>query len=603
MANMTAEEIAVYVRMHDEMSGPMDKAKESIEGFGKKAEETSKKTETYFDQMKKSYLEVKLAMSMVQSAMGAIKSAWDWTAGAVLNAAIQTADYSEKLTTLSASLGVTTDHLQELMHVAAMTDVSFDRLADGHAKLAKAARDAASGNGEMAKAFSELGVSVTDSGGRLKSADVLFGEVADALRDLESDTQRTALAMGIFGRSGAELLPTLLRGSDGIAKLRQEARDMGLVLDKDAIDKFNEMDDAIEKLTETWSAMVRDVVTPYAGAIKVAADDTRTLLDLLRQFPSTVAPAALSLIEFMPVIGGVASGFKSWAAYMQGNAGRMEGAGGQGWGSPEDAWAKGQAGDEAAINAALAAFSPQAITDSGGIDMQALLGRGPDAEMAGSREPGGLNDKDSPLGKLQELLTSEYDMIAEANTSKEILQNEHEFKISNIVNQTWKSREQQRRAHLGRLIGFEESFNSAASTLAQAGFISSKDAGRAQAIVSTYVGAAKALELPFPASLAAWAQVLATGKQAIKGVESASIGGGGGGIGGGGGGIGGSFGSGNFETAPATVAAPQAQPEKPGTIVNLTIRALNPAEAAETLAPEIEKIARDGRVSLTVRNE
>jgi hypothetical protein len=39
-------------------------------------------------------------------------------------------------------------------------------------------------------------------------------------------------------------------------------------------------------------------------------------------------------------------------------------------------------------------------------------------------------------------------------------------------------------------------------------------------------GAAKALELPYPANLAAWANVMATGAQAIAGIKSVTSGGG-----------------------------------------------------------------------------
>ncbi len=58
--------------------------------------------------------------------------------------------------------------------------------------------------------------------------------------------------------------------------------------------------------------------------------------------------------------------------------------------------------------------------------------------------------------------------------------------------------------------------------------------GLAEAAISIWRGAARALERPFPANLAAWAQVLATGAKALQGIKSAkpgnaTLGGGGGG--------------------------------------------------------------------------
>ena len=52
----------------------------------------------------------------------------------------------------------------------------------------------------------------------------------------------------------------------------------------------------------------------------------------------------------------------------------------------------------------------------------------------------------------------------------------------------------------------------------------SKGFALAEAAVSMYRGAAKALELPFPASLAAWGQVIATGAKSLAGIRGASFG-------------------------------------------------------------------------------
>jgi hypothetical protein len=49
--------------------------------------------------------------------------------------------------------------------------------------------------------------------------------------------------------------------------------------------------------------------------------------------------------------------------------------------------------------------------------------------------------------------------------------------------------------------------------------------GAGQALISAFVGAAKALELPFPLNLAAYAKVLATGFSAVSAIQGVSAGG------------------------------------------------------------------------------
>ncbi|MGL5734087.1 MAG: hypothetical protein ACRCYS_04395, partial [Beijerinckiaceae bacterium] len=87
----------------------------------------------------------------------------------------------------------------------------------------------------------------------------------------------------------------------------------------------------------------------------------------------------------------------------------------------------------------------------------------------------------------------------------------------------------------GELEHYESFFGSMAGALQSGGgrlLAISKGFALAEAAVSIWRGAAKALELPFPASLAAWGRVIATGARALSGIKSASFGSGG--LGGGG---------------------------------------------------------------------
>jgi hypothetical protein len=75
--------------------------------------------------------------------------------------------------------------------------------------------------------------------------------------------------------------------------------------------------------------------------------------------------------------------------------------------------------------------------------------------------------------------------------------------------------------------------------------------GIAQALISTFQGAARALTLPYPANLAAYASTLAQGMSAVASIKGVSENGGGGGGSGGKGGRGGASGGGGGGAAPA----------------------------------------------------
>ena len=80
------------------------------------------------------------------------------------------------------------------------------------------------------QAYKELGINVLDSGGKVKSADELMMESADAFKKMEDGPVKASLAMKLFGKSGTDLLPVLNQGSAGIRKLMEDGKASGAVM-------------------------------------------------------------------------------------------------------------------------------------------------------------------------------------------------------------------------------------------------------------------------------------------------------------------------------------------------------------------------------------
>src|SRR5690606_29444610 len=91
-------------------------------------------------------------------------------------------------------------------------------------KILDAAKDA---DGAGAKAFAQLGISVRDSNGHIKSTEQVLYEVADALARVPRDSLRASAATEIFGGSARALLPILERGSDGLEEYARQSDRLG----------------------------------------------------------------------------------------------------------------------------------------------------------------------------------------------------------------------------------------------------------------------------------------------------------------------------------------------------------------------------------------
>lgn len=133
--------------------------------------------------------------------------------------------------------GVSATELSALSFVAAATDVSFMAMVKGMEMMDRQLLNVAKGTGPAAEAFKLLGVNVKDASGHLKSNETLLGELADQFASFKDSPEKTALAMRIFGRAGAEMIPILNLGSKGIKQLKADSDALGATMSKELIAK------------------------------------------------------------------------------------------------------------------------------------------------------------------------------------------------------------------------------------------------------------------------------------------------------------------------------------------------------------------------------
>lgn len=168
-------------------------------------------------------------------------------------------DFAGELDRLSAKLGITTKALQQLGYAAKQMDVEPTALYEGLSKLSIASV-------ESADKFKELGISLTDASGKMKPAEVLIDDVAEVLRNTEDPAKRVSIAMDVFGKSGADLVPMLINGKKGLDEYRQAALDLGIVLDEELIAKSDELEKKMNTLTDIMRVNLYKAILDNAGA-------------------------------------------------------------------------------------------------------------------------------------------------------------------------------------------------------------------------------------------------------------------------------------------------------------------------------------------------
>ena len=156
--------------------------------------------------------------------------------GILVRSQINAADEAGKM---AQKVGMSVESLSAYMVAAQLADVSNQQLQTGFQQLAKNQADFVAGTGEAKDAFAALGITTQQVNALNGDTAALFELVAGKLAQFEDGANKTALAMKIFGRSGAELIPLI----NELEQTRKEAEMLGAVLDKEtaaAAEKFND---------------------------------------------------------------------------------------------------------------------------------------------------------------------------------------------------------------------------------------------------------------------------------------------------------------------------------------------------------------------------
>lgn len=149
---------------------------------------------------------------------GAMSSVQRLAGGASLFAAVTVAaqhfydaiQMGDNLGDLNAQTGVAIDKLMELQMAFDLNGMKAEQVQPVLSKMQRMIADAGSGSAEAATKFAMMGVSIADIQGL--NADEQLMKIGEAITQIQNPAQRSAMAMEIFGKSGAKLLSVFAAG-------------------------------------------------------------------------------------------------------------------------------------------------------------------------------------------------------------------------------------------------------------------------------------------------------------------------------------------------------------------------------------------------------
>ncbi len=209
-------------------------------------------------------------------------------------------DLGSAINDTSQKTGISAQALQFYGFVAKQNSSSMDELAGASTKLSKGLGEVANtGKGPAADGLAALHLSMKQV--QDASPDDRLTMIANAFVKLGPEANKQAIAMDLFGKSGAALIPTLNDLGENGDALRKQFDELGVAIDDKSIKALDELGDNVDKAKAQFGGLKNQVVVAILPTL------TKMVTGLMSWVKANKAIIASSLGK---VVDGLVAGFQ-----------------------------------------------------------------------------------------------------------------------------------------------------------------------------------------------------------------------------------------------------------------------------------------------------
>lgn len=217
-------------------------------------------------------------------------------------------DAADELGKTAQTIGIPIEALGRLGYAADLSGVSMEALQTGVGRLSRNMVDFAAGGKAAVAAFDAVGVSATDADGTLRPTEAVLADLATAFAAMPDGAEKTAAAMKLLGRGGAEMIPLLNGGAEALRALGAEAERMGVVISADTAKSAEIFNDNVTRLTATLGGLgaiitaqlaptlagISDTVVGLAGAFQGLSPNTQEMIGVAAGLTVVLGPLVVA---------------------------------------------------------------------------------------------------------------------------------------------------------------------------------------------------------------------------------------------------------------------------------------------------------------------
>lgn len=228
----------------------------------------------------------------------------------ILGAVKATSDYADAMATAAEIAGVGVEQFQLMNYVAEQANVSTETLSKAFLVLNKNIAQGRSGNAKSLEMFAAMGISADEL--KSLSPEDVMKRLADSFEKIENPSLRSAAAMALLGKAGAQLLPMFKGGSKAMAEGEDKAKRLGLALGDPQIEAVKDFGDNVSTLMQAIQGLARAIAVQVIPHLEPLVQRMTDWIGANRQLVASRAgefvqrfAAWLQRVDFDAVLAGI----------------------------------------------------------------------------------------------------------------------------------------------------------------------------------------------------------------------------------------------------------------------------------------------------------
>jgi len=209
----------------------------------------------------------------------------------------------------AARVAFTVEQLQELRFAADQNGFSTRTLDLALQRFSRRTGEAAQGTGELFQTIQQLGISLRNADGSMRSSYEILLDYADAIQNAESDQERLRLAFKAFDSEGAQLVTVMAHGRDGVMGFGQAAREAGVVMDRDLVRRGAEANARLREMEQIITTQLQSAVLENTENLMIFVENLGDVAKVaieaaaaMTQFGRDTATAIGETLQFLRLI-------------------------------------------------------------------------------------------------------------------------------------------------------------------------------------------------------------------------------------------------------------------------------------------------------------